>query len=25
LDYLSIPGKFDGCMPLSPTQKTWAL
>ena len=25
LEYLSIPGKFDGCMPLSPTQKTWAL
>jgi hypothetical protein len=25
LDYLSIPGKFDGCMPISPTQKTWAL
>lgn len=25
LEYLPIPGKFDGCMPLSPTQKTWAL
>lgn len=25
LDYLPIPGKFDGCMPLSPTQKTWTL
>jgi hypothetical protein len=25
LDYLPIPGKFDGCMPLDPKQKTWAL
>jgi Gluconate 2-dehydrogenase subunit 3 len=25
LEYLPIPGKFDGCMPLSPSQKTWAL
>ena len=25
LEYLPIPGKFDGCMPLSPNQKTWAL
>lgn len=25
LEYLPVPGKFDGCMPLSSTQKTWAL
>ena len=25
LEYLPIPGKFDGCMPLSPSQKTWAI
>nr|WP_235832172.1 gluconate 2-dehydrogenase subunit 3 family protein [Aquirufa rosea] len=25
LEYLPIPGKFDGCMPLAPGQKTWAL
>jgi hypothetical protein len=25
LEYLPIPGKFYGCMPLSPNQKTWAL
>ncbi len=25
LEYLPIPGKFDGCMPISPNQKTWAL
>lgn len=25
LEYLPIPGKFDGCMPLSDKQKTWAL
>jgi hypothetical protein len=25
LEYLPIPGKFDGCMPLGPNQKTWTL
>lgn len=25
LEYLSIPGKFDGCMPLTANQKTWAI
>lgn len=25
LEYLPVPGKFDGCMPLAPNQKTWAL
>ncbi|MHA8065883.1 gluconate 2-dehydrogenase subunit 3 family protein [Aquirufa sp. ROCK2-A2] len=25
LEYLSIPGKFDGCMPLTAGQKTWAI
>lgn len=25
LDYLPIPGRFDGCIPLKEGQKTWAL
>jgi hypothetical protein len=25
LEYLPIPGKFDGCMPLTASQKTWAI
>lgn len=25
LAYLPIPGKFEGCIPLKPNQKTWAL
>ena len=25
LEYLPIPGKFEGCIPLKPNQKAWAL
>ena len=25
LEYLPVPGQFNGCMPLKPGQKTWAL
>ena len=25
LEYLPIPGKFQGCIPLKPNQKAWAL
>jgi len=25
LEYLPIPGKFEGCVPLKPNQKAWAL
>lgn len=25
LDYLPVPGQFNGCMPMKPGQKTWAL
>jgi hypothetical protein len=25
LEYLPIPGKFEGCIPLKPNQKTWTL
>ena len=25
LAYLPVPGRFDGCMPIQPGQKTWAM
>jgi|SRR5690606_23522777 hypothetical protein len=25
LDYLPVPGRYEGCVPLTPEQKTWAL
>ncbi|HAK76772.1 MAG TPA: twin-arginine translocation pathway signal, partial [Runella sp.] len=25
LEYLPIPGRFEGCVPLKPGQKAWAL